>query len=58
MTVADVVNAVDYALPAIEIIDSRVKNWEIGLADTLADNGSTGSVILGGTPRTPGVRCG
>lgn len=52
VTVADVINAVDYALPAIEIIDSRVKNWEIGLADTLADNGSTGSVILGGTPRT------
>ena len=63
-TVADVINAVEYALPAIEIIDSRVQNWAIGLPDTLADNGSTGSVILGGTPRrisdltlrdTPGV---
>ncbi|KAI9929624.1 hypothetical protein ASPWEDRAFT_41156 [Aspergillus wentii DTO 134E9] len=51
VTVADVINAIDYAIPAIEIIDSRVKNWEIGLADTLADNGSTGSVLLGGTPR-------
>lgn len=50
-TVADVINAVDYAIPAIEIIDSRVKNWAIDLPDTLADNGSTGSVILGGTPR-------
>lgn len=51
VTVADVINAIDYAIPAIEIIDSRVKNWEINLQDTLADNGSTGAVILGGTPR-------
>ena len=50
-TVADVINAVEYAVPAIEIIDSRVKNWTIGLADTLADNGSTGAILLGGTPR-------
>lgn len=50
-TVADVINAVEYAVPAIEIIDSRVKNWAIGLADTLADNGSTGAILLGGTPR-------
>ncbi len=51
VTVADVIGAIDYALPAIEIIDSRVQNWAISLPDTLADNGSTGSVILGGTPR-------
>jgi 2-keto-4-pentenoate hydratase len=50
-TIADVINAIDYAVPSIEIIDSRVKNWAIGLADTLADNGSTGAIILGGTPR-------
>lgn len=51
VTVVDVINAIDYAIPAIEIIDSRVQNWEIDLPDTLADNGSTGAVILGGTPR-------
>ncbi|MFI0820823.1 2-keto-4-pentenoate hydratase [Streptomyces sp. NPDC021098] len=51
ITVADVISAVDYAVPAIEIIDSRVENWTIDLPDTLADNGSTGAVILGGTPR-------
>lgn len=51
VTAADVINAVDYAIPAVEIIDSRVENWAIGLEDTLADNGSTGAVILGGTPR-------
>lgn len=51
VTVADVINAINYAIPAIEIIDSRVQNWTIDLPDSLADNGSTGSVILGGTPR-------
>jgi 2-keto-4-pentenoate hydratase len=50
-TIADVIGAIEFALPAIEIIDSRVKDWAIGLPDTLADNGSTGAVILGGTPR-------
>jgi len=51
VTVVEVINAIDYVLPSIEIIDSRVINWEINHADTLADNGSTGAVILGGTPR-------
>nr|WP_282976892.1 fumarylacetoacetate hydrolase family protein [Saccharopolyspora erythraea] len=51
ITVADVINAIEYAVPAIEIIDSRVQNWAIELPDTLSDNGSTGAVILGGTPR-------
>lgn len=51
ITVADVISAIDYAVPAIEIIDSRVRDWAIDLPDTLADNGSTGSVLLGGTPR-------
>lgn len=50
-TVADVISAIDYAVPAIEIIDSRVKNWTITLEDTLADSGSNGGIILGGSPR-------
>ena len=28
-TVADVINAIEYAVPAIEVIDSRVQNWAI-----------------------------
>ncbi len=51
ITVADVINAVEYAVPALEIIDSRVQNWAIEHADTLSDNGSTGAVVFGGTPR-------
>lgn len=50
-TAADVITATAYVLPAIEIIDSRFENWDIALPDTLADNGSTGGVVLGGAPR-------
>lgn len=32
---------------AIEIIDSRVQNWDITLVDTIADNASCGAVVLG-----------
>jgi 2-keto-4-pentenoate hydratase len=51
VTVADVIRAVEYVLPAIEVIDSRVRDWRIGLADTIADNGSSARVVLGGRPR-------
>jgi len=51
VTVADVLAATDFVVPALEIIDSRVKDWKIGIFDTLADSGSTGGIILGGQPR-------
>lgn len=49
-SVADVVRAVAYCLPAIEIVDSRIKEWDIKLADTIADNASSGLFVLGETP--------
>lgn len=51
VTAADVMAATDFVVPALEIIDSRIRDWKIGLFDTLADNGSVGGVILGGQPR-------
>jgi 2-keto-4-pentenoate hydratase len=51
VTAADIISATDYVVPALEIIDSRVRDWKIGIFDTLADSGSTGGVILGGQPR-------
>jgi 2-keto-4-pentenoate hydratase len=48
--VADLVSATAYAVPAIEIIDSRIADWRIGLLDTIADNASGGGVVLGQTP--------
>lgn len=51
VTPFDVVSATDYVLPAIEIIDSRVKDWDIGILDTIADGGSVGGVITSAKPR-------
>ncbi|MEK4198009.1 2-keto-4-pentenoate hydratase [Cytobacillus sp. FSL K6-0265] len=50
VTAEDVIAATDYIMPALEIVDSRIKNWQIQLADTIADNASSGLYVLGGTP--------
>jgi 2-keto-4-pentenoate hydratase len=39
--------AVDYAVAALEIVDSRIANWDLTIADTVADNASSGLFILG-----------
>ncbi len=51
VTMAHAVRAVEYVLPALEIIDSRIVDWKISLSDTIADNASSGGVVLGGTAR-------
>jgi 2-keto-4-pentenoate hydratase len=50
VTVAEAVAAVGFVLPALEIIDSRIRDWKIGLLDTIADNASSGGVVLGSSP--------
>ena len=37
VTLADVLAATDAVAPAIEVIDSRIADWKITLADTIAD---------------------
>jgi 2-keto-4-pentenoate hydratase len=49
-TVADIIRATAFALPAIEIVGSRIINWDIKLADTIADNASSGLFVLGSRP--------
>jgi len=47
VTVEDVLAASEAVAPALEIVDSRIADWRITLADTIADNASSGAVVLG-----------
>ncbi|MFG3140471.1 2-keto-4-pentenoate hydratase [Streptomyces sp. NPDC048211] len=46
-TTEDVLAATEYIVPSLELIDSRIRDWRIGLADTIADNASSAGVVLG-----------
>ncbi|AJP59465.2 2-keto-4-pentenoate hydratase [Pandoraea vervacti] len=47
----DVLGAIEYALPALEIVGSRVADWNIRITDTIADNASSSAYVLGNTPK-------
>ncbi|MEW2443676.1 2-keto-4-pentenoate hydratase [Micromonospora marina] len=49
---AQVRGSVAYAVAALEIVDSRIAGWDITIADTVADNASSGLYVLGSTRRT------
>ncbi|GAA4285247.1 2-keto-4-pentenoate hydratase [Brevibacterium daeguense] len=46
-----VAEAVDYAVPSLEIVDSRIAGWDIGIVDTVADNASNSLFVLGSARR-------
>ena len=49
VTSDEVAAAVHEAMAAIEIVDSRIADWKITFADTVADNGSSSFFVLGET---------
>jgi len=50
---ADVLRATAFIAPAIEIVDSRIAGWKINLLDTIADNASSGLLVMGSPTRSP-----
>ncbi|MGW5263877.1 2-keto-4-pentenoate hydratase [Microbispora sp. NPDC004025] len=52
-TEEDVLAATEYVVPSIELIDSRITDWRIRLADTIADNASSAGVLLGDARVSP-----
>ncbi len=47
VTAADVLAATEAIAPCFEIVDSRIRDWNISIVDTVADNASCGAYITG-----------
>jgi 2-keto-4-pentenoate hydratase len=46
-TTEDVLAATECVVPALELIDSRIRDWRISIADTIADNASSAGYLIG-----------
>lgn len=47
ITAADVIAATDHVSACFEIVDSRIRDWDIQIQDTIADNASCGVYVVG-----------
>jgi 2-keto-4-pentenoate hydratase len=54
VTREDVIRATDYVAAALEIVDSRIADWNVKLEDAIADNASSGRYVLGAARVRPG----
>jgi 2-oxo-3-hexenedioate decarboxylase len=51
--IGDVLRATDFVMPAVEIIDSRYKDFKFDLKSVIADNSSSARFVAGGTIAKP-----
>ncbi|MDK1326514.1 2-oxo-hept-4-ene-1,7-dioate hydratase [Arthrobacter sp. zg-Y1143] len=49
-TLFDVLDATDYVVPALEILDSRIEMKGRTIVDTISDNAAMGAMVVGGNP--------
>lgn len=58
-TIFDVMNATDYVVPALEILDTRILRADPAtgkariIVDTVADNAANAGIVIGGRPMKP-----
>ena len=50
-TIHEVMQATAFVVPALEIVDSRIRDWKISIVETIADNGGASRFVLGLEPR-------
>lgn len=50
-TPSEIAASIGYAVPSIEIVGSRIRDWDIRISDTIADNASSGVYVLGSPMR-------
>lgn len=50
LSISDVISAIDYAVASIEVVGSRIENWNIKITDTIADNASASHFVIGHRP--------
>ncbi|MCR4398910.1 MAG: fumarylacetoacetate hydrolase family protein [Firmicutes bacterium] len=53
LTAVDVLRATEGVVAAIEVVDSRIRDWKIKIQDTVADNASSAMFVLGGKMVSP-----
>ncbi|MFD1211821.1 2-oxo-hept-4-ene-1,7-dioate hydratase [Arthrobacter sp. GCM10027362] len=52
-TIFDVLDATEYVVPALEILDSRIEMEGRTIVDTISDNAAMGAMVVGGNPVRP-----